>query len=212
MSDAQLGIDTGNVLWADDIRTLATITEATDYAEGVRRSSVAQFEKLGGQVVAEERYTSDITDFRSQLTKLFSADPDALHVAAQAEFSGGTIIKQARELGFDGPIYTEVVPIGATALEVAGVRPRPALKAITADLDPANQRAQDVLQELPGHLRLRHAPLVSGVWRTMTCISLQSASSEQTTTRMQTVSGIACTRSPGAEPSETTTASMTGVK
>ena len=41
MSDAQLGIDTGNVLWADGIRTLATINEETDYAEGVgeRRST-----------------------------------------------------------------------------------------------------------------------------------------------------------------------------
>jgi len=145
MSDAQLGIDTGNVLWADGIRTLATITEATDYAEGVRRSSVAQFEKLGGQVVGEERYPSDIVDFRSQLTKLFSANPDALHIAAQAEFSGGTIVKQARELGFDGPIYGEVVAIGATALEVAG-EAATGLKAITADLDPANQKAQEVLR------------------------------------------------------------------
>ena len=31
-------------LWEDGIRTLATITETTDYAEGVRRTSVAQFE------------------------------------------------------------------------------------------------------------------------------------------------------------------------
>ena len=53
MSDAQLGIDTGNVLWADGIRKLATINESTDYAEGVRRASVAQFEKRGGEVVAE---------------------------------------------------------------------------------------------------------------------------------------------------------------
>ncbi|MCY4583915.1 MAG: ABC transporter substrate-binding protein [Chloroflexi bacterium] len=146
MSDAQLGIDTGNLLWADGIRTLATITEATDYAEGVRRSSVARFESLGGQVVGEERYPPDTTDFRTQLTKLIGATPDALHIAAQAEFSGGTIVKQARELGFDGPIYSEVVPIGATALEVAG-EAATGLKAVTADLDPANQVAQRVLQD-----------------------------------------------------------------
>ena len=64
ISDIQVGIDTGNTLWADGIRTLATITEATDYAEGVRRTSVAQFEERGGMVVAEERYASDVTDFR----------------------------------------------------------------------------------------------------------------------------------------------------
>ncbi len=45
ISDIEVGINTGNVLWADGIRKLATITEKTDYAEGVRRTSVAQFEK-----------------------------------------------------------------------------------------------------------------------------------------------------------------------
>ncbi len=144
MSDAQLGVDTGNLLWADGIRNLATITESTDYAEGVRRTSVAQFENRGGAVVAEERYASDVTDFRTQLTKLINANPDAIHLAAQSEFAGGTIVKQARELGYDGPIYSEVVPIGATALEIAGDAAN-GLIAVTADLDPANNKAQEVL-------------------------------------------------------------------
>jgi len=144
MSDAQVGIDTGNVLWADGVRTLATITEATDYAEGVRRTSVEQFEKRGGQVVGEERYASDVTDFRSQLTKLLNANPDGLHVAAQSEFTGGTIVKQARELGYEGPIYSDIVPIGTTALEIAGDAAT-GMKAITADLDPANSKAQEVI-------------------------------------------------------------------
>ena len=144
MSDLQLGIDTGNVLWADGIRNLATMTETTDYAEGVRRTTVDQFERRGGAVVAEERYGSDVTDFRSQLTKLINANPDAIHIAAQSEASGGTIVKQIRELGYEGPLYSEIVPVGATALEVAG-EAATGLKAITAELDPNNARAQGVL-------------------------------------------------------------------
>ena len=144
MSDAQVGIDTGNVLWADGVRTLATITEATDYAEGVRRTTVEHFETRGGQIVGEERYASDVTDFRSQLTKLLNANPDGLHVAAQSEFTGGTIVKQARELGYEGPIYSDIVPIGTTALEIAGDAAT-GMKAITADLDPANSKAQEVI-------------------------------------------------------------------
>ena len=144
LSDALLGVDTGNVLWADGIRTVATITEATDYAEGVRRTTVDHFQQLGGQVVGEERYPSDTTDFRTPLTKLFSENPDALHVAAQSEFAGGTIVKQARELGYDGPIYGEVVAIGTTALEVAG-EAATGMKAIITDLDPANAKGQEVL-------------------------------------------------------------------
>ena len=144
LSDATVGVDTGNVLWADGIRSLSTINESTDYAEGVRRTTTAQFEKLGGQIVGAESYPSDTTDFRTQLTKLLSANSDALHIAAQAEASGGTIIKQVRELGYDGPIYSDVVPIGTTALDIAG-EAATGVKAITPDLDPANAKAQEVL-------------------------------------------------------------------
>ena len=155
-----MGIDTGNVLWANGVRTLATMTETTDYAEGVRRTTVAQFEKRGGTVAAEERYASDVTDFRSQLNKLLSANPDALHLAPQSEFAAGTIIKQARELGYEGPIYAETVSVGTTALEIAGDAAT-GMKAITADLDPDNEKAQEVLADfrerynyvtLPWHL------------------------------------------------------------
>ncbi len=151
ISDVQVGIGTGNVLWEDGIRDLATITEATDYAEGVRRTTVAQFEKRGGRIVAGERYTSDTTDFRSQLGKLFAANPDALHLAPQSEFSAGAIIKQAREVGYKGPIYAETVSLGTTALEVAGDAAT-GMKAITADLDPGNAKAQEVL----ANFRERH--------------------------------------------------------
>ena len=160
ISDIQVGIDTGNSLWADGIRELATITETTDYAEGVRRTTVAQFEQRGGRVVAEERYASDVTDFRSQLGKLLAANPDALHLAPQSEFAAGAIIKQAREMGYEGPIYAETVSVGTTALEIAGDAAT-GMKAITADLDPDNEKAQEVLADfrerydyvtLPWHL------------------------------------------------------------
>ena len=144
ISDVQVGIATGNVLWADGVRTLATITESTDYAEGVRRTSVAQFETRGGAVVAAEQFAPDVTDFKSQLTKLFAEDPDALHVAPQSEFAAGTIVKQARELGFEGPIYAETISVGTTALEIAGAA-ADGMKAITADLDPDNEKGQEVL-------------------------------------------------------------------
>ena len=144
MNDLQLGIDTGNVIRADGAQRLATITETTDYAEGVRRTTAEQFVSLGGEIVAEERYASDVTDFRTQLTKILNANPDAVHIAAQSEFSGGTVVKQIRELGYEGPLYSEIVPVGATALEVAG-ESATGLKAVIAELDPANSKSQEVL-------------------------------------------------------------------
>ena len=100
--------------------------------------------------MAEERFSSDITDFRSQLAKLFGANPDALHIAPQSEFAGGTIIKQARELGYRGPIYAETVTVGTTALEIAGDAAN-GLRAITAALDPDNDKAREVLANFREH-------------------------------------------------------------
>ena len=140
MNDNAVGFDTGNTMWIDGVRTLATITEATDYAEGVRRTTAARFEELGGEVVAAESYVSDVTDFRSQLTKLIGASPDAIHVSAQSEFTGGTILKQLGELGFDGLLYGEIVAIGTTALEIAG-EAATGVKGIIAELDTNNTKA-----------------------------------------------------------------------
>ena len=144
ISDIEVGESTGNVMWADGIRALATISEETDYAEGVRRITVRSFEANGGTVVAAERFAPDTTDFRTPLTKLLEPGPDALHISPQSEFAAGTIIKQARELGYTGPIYGETVSVGATALEIAG-EAATGVKAITAAPDPENELAQELL-------------------------------------------------------------------
>ncbi len=144
ISDIEVGLLTGDLLWADGVRRLATITEATDYAEGVRHNTVERFEAHGGEVVAAEVFASDVTDFRSQLSKLFAESPDALHLAPQSEFSAGAIIKQARELGYNGPIYAETVSLGSTALEIAGDAAT-GMKAIAADIHPDNRKGQEVV-------------------------------------------------------------------
>ncbi len=144
INDLQLGVDIGNLLWVDGARRIATITESTDYAEGARRTAVAQFESLGGTIAAAEHYSSEVVDFRSQLTKLLSEEPDALLLAAQGEASGGTIIRQARELGYAGPIYSEVVPTGPEALNVAGDAAT-GLKAVVPNPDLSSAAGRDFL-------------------------------------------------------------------
>ena len=162
ISDVEVGTLTGDLLWADGVRRLATITEATDYAEGTRSSTVSRFEQHGGQVVAAERYSSDITDFRSLLSKALAASPDAVHLAPQSEFAAGAIIKQARELGYDGPIYAETVSIGATALQIAG-EAATGMKAIAADIHPGQPEGPGGYCRLQGTLRLRLASLAPGL-------------------------------------------------
>jgi len=144
INDKLVGVDTGNTIWSDGVRKLGTITEATDYAEGVRRETAKQFESLGGDIVASEAYASEETDYRAAITRILGKDPDGIHIAAQAEFAGGTIVKQLRELGWDGPIYGEIVVIGATALDVAG-EAATGVKGIVPALDPGNTKATEFL-------------------------------------------------------------------
>ena len=144
INDSKLGIDTGNTLWSDGVRRIATINELTDYAEGVRLTTVERFEALGGVVNAAESYASDATDFRSQLTKLMESNPDAIHVAPQSEFTGGTIVKQLRELGYNGPLYGESVVAGTRALEIAGAA-ADGLKAILPSPDLDTERGKEFL-------------------------------------------------------------------
>ena len=144
INDELVGVDTGNTIWSDGVRKLGTITEATDYAEGVRRETAKQFVSLGGEIVAEERYASEETDYRAAITRILGKNPDGIHIAAQAEFAGGTILKQLQELGWDGPTYGEIVVIGATALDVAGDAAT-GVKGIVPALDPGNTKASGFL-------------------------------------------------------------------
>ncbi len=159
INDLRLGIDMGNTLWVDGVRSIATITESTDYAEGTRRAAVARFEELGGSVVAAEGYSSDVIDFRSQLTKLFSENPDALLLAAQGEASGGTIIKQARELGYDGLIFSEIVPTAPDALSIAGDAAT-GLKAIVPNPDLTSASGKEFLK----NFKARYGAVASLPW------------------------------------------------
>ncbi|MGB2781452.1 MAG: ABC transporter substrate-binding protein [Phycisphaerae bacterium] len=56
-----------------------------------------QMEAIDGEVPAVESFQPDTTDFRTQLTRMKSSDPDALYILGYQQ--NGLIMKQARELG-----------------------------------------------------------------------------------------------------------------
>ena len=206
INSMQVGTDIGNTLWVDGVRRLATITESTDYAEGVRRTAVAQFEKLGGSLAAEEAYSSEVIDFRSPLAKLFGETPDALLLSAQGEASGGTIVKQARELGYEGPIYSEVVTTGTGALSISGDAAT-GLKAIVPNPDLTTSIGRELLAnykaryDVPAPWPWFQGSAYDGVYIAAECLKI--------TNDDQDTEGFRDCLSdrPGAAPSATTSAS-----
>lgn len=87
------------------------IIQNTDisYSEGITNSFNEKFQELGGEVVAIEGYKQADTDFKAQLTKIASANPEALFIpdyytkvyliASQANDIG---LKDIPLLGCDG--------------------------------------------------------------------------------------------------------------
>ena len=96
---------------------------SSDYSKGIANAYKETLEKNGGQVVEFLSYGSDKeTDFKAQLTKIKSANPDVIILPDYYNVVG-LIAKQARDMGItsqflggDGWESEELTKIGGTAV------------------------------------------------------------------------------------------------
>lgn len=79
------------------------VNNSSDYSDGVAKAFVDEATKQGLQVVAKEGYSDGDKDFRSQLTKISSTNPDVLFVPDYYE-QDSLIAIQAREIGLKSTI------------------------------------------------------------------------------------------------------------
>jgi branched-chain amino acid transport system substrate-binding protein len=94
-----------------------------DYSVGLADFFRNQVKEQGGEIVADERYTSGDIEFRAQLTTIRSANPDAIFIPGYYT-EVGLIAKQARELGITVPLLggdgwdsEKTIEIGGEAVE-----------------------------------------------------------------------------------------------
>ena len=118
-SDADGGAFLADVVLEQHSR-VAVISESTEYAQALRQVFVTQFESNGGEVVADESFTEGTSDFRSILTKVKAANPEAIFLNPQTEITGAALAKQIAELGVEGTLYGSNLFSGSKTLEVAG--------------------------------------------------------------------------------------------
>lgn len=82
------------------------VNTSSDYSDGIANAFIKQAEKEGIKVVAKEGYSDGDKDFKAQLTKINSENPDILVIPEYYELSA-LIATQAREIGmkstFVGP-------------------------------------------------------------------------------------------------------------
>lgn len=103
-SDAGRGVAIADLL-ARNFKSPAIISEKTDYSQGLHDTYVAELNKLGMRVVADETFDTNATDYRSILLKIKTANPDAVFLNPQTPQNLVRLATQARTLGINAQFF-----------------------------------------------------------------------------------------------------------
>ncbi len=94
-----------------------------EYSVGLSEFFTQAFTGMGGQIAAQQAYSSGDPDFRAQLTAIKAVKPEAIFLPGYYT-EAGLIARQARELGITAPILggdgwesDQLIQIGGEALE-----------------------------------------------------------------------------------------------
>lgn len=111
--------------WAWDLgyKKVAVIYVKNSWGQGLMEAFTKDFPVKGGTIVTIEAADPDASDFRTQLTKIKSLNPDAIYAPLYSK-GAGLMIKQAREIGLKQQIlgadvygFPELIQAGGTAVE-----------------------------------------------------------------------------------------------
>ena len=86
------------------IQKVATIYANNDFAEGLASTLKMDFTQLGGEVIFEEGYLPESTDFRTIVAKVTTLNADALYLPGYYQ-SVGILLRQLKEAGVRLPKY-----------------------------------------------------------------------------------------------------------
>jgi len=108
VSDAYGASEEARLIWQYfKFKRIAIIYINNDYGLGVKDAFSKTYSSLGGQVVDVETFEADAQDFRTQLSRIKQAAPDAIFVVAYKEVI--PILRQIKELGLTAKILSTPV-------------------------------------------------------------------------------------------------------
>lgn len=123
-------------------KSAAVITQlGDDYSSGLGNFFKKAFVELGGELVSEEQFQTNQTDFKAILTNIKAANPDFIF-APSSITTAPLIIKQARELGIEAIIAAGDTWENSTIIENAGADAEGiVLSTFFDEAEPANDEA-----------------------------------------------------------------------
>lgn len=131
-----------NYAFQNGAKSAAVITQlGDDYSSGLGSFFKDAFAKLGGDIVSEEQFQTNQTDFKAILTNIKAAKPDIIF-APSSITTAPLIIKQARELGITATIAAGDTWENSTIIENAGKDSEGVvLSTFFDEAEPANDEA-----------------------------------------------------------------------
>lgn len=108
------------VLWEDkDYRTFSVVARDDDLGRGSAEAFVAEIKARGGEILTEDYFKPDTTEFSTVLTKVKDRNPDTIVVVAQTE-DVPPFLREYRSLGLDIPLSGRLEMFYDQAIEAVG--------------------------------------------------------------------------------------------
>lgn len=142
-----------NYAFQNNAKKAAVLTQlGDDYSSGLGSFFAKAFQELGGEIVAEEQFQTNQTDFKAVLTNIKAANPDFIF-APSSITTAPLIIKQARELGIDAVIGAGDTWENATIIENAKDKAEGiVLSTFFDEAEPANEEAAKFIEGFKKYL------------------------------------------------------------
>lgn len=126
----------------ENVETIAVINPDDDAGEASYEAAKMITELYGMNIVANEFFERGSTEFTPLLTRVLARNPDLIDTSYSDPTSSALIVKQARELGFDGPILLPHGPDPILTLDVAGPHAEGIYMAIAGPFEPETEIQQ----------------------------------------------------------------------
>lgn len=127
---------------------VATIEQlGDDYSTGLAAFFKNKFKELGGEIVTEQQFQTNQSDFKAVLTEVKASGAEAIF-APSSITTAPLIIKQARELGIEAPIMAGDTWYNSTIIDNAGAAEAEGMVCSTFfdEADDSNQVAVDFVK------------------------------------------------------------------
>ena len=101
-------------------KRVAVLSDAASaYSDGLQKYFKEKFTGDGGEIVADQKYSSGDKDFKAQLTTIKAANPDAIFIPGYYN-EVGLIVLQARQLGITVSLFGGDGWQGPPLIQIAG--------------------------------------------------------------------------------------------